>query len=481
MPWTKRLSAIPELGPAGVLRTLLLICGMALVSAPAQEKKLTVYAPGSSYSVSVFDREGRDYAGLIDILEPLGSAVAKLDGQKWKVRFRPAGRKGEIEAQFTVGKSNAKVRSKGVELGSRFLVENGRGLVPVRTLGITLAPFFDAPVEFHEAGRRVFIGSAVVRYTADFRKAPAQLVFSFSSPVNPTISTEPGRLRMVFTREGIIGMGEAAQPLDDRTITNVAFNEVNGAAELTVSGSVPLLASFSDGGKTITVAAAPQPAQAAPSRPPEVPAQPPVPAQAAAAPAGKPRFLIVIDPGHGGDDRGAALGDIPEKDFTLAFARRLRAELDGRGISALLLRDGDSAITLDQRALAANGAHAAVYIGVHAALSGTGIRVYTSDLPSWGKPGAILPWETAQSAYVDASDAVAAGITEELSRRQLTAMQAAAAVRPLNSVAAAAVAIEVSPPEGDIEKFTSTAYQQSVSSAIGSALSALRGRLEAAR
>ncbi len=221
--------------------------------------------------------------------------------------------------------------------------------------------------------------------------------------------------------------------------------------------------------------------QAVPPPSPAAPAQPAAPATTPVTPE-KPRFVVVIDPGHGGEDRGAALGDISEKDFTLAFARRLRVELDGRGIDVVLLRDGDNALTLDQRALAAANAHANVYLAVHAAVSGIGVRVYTSDLPSAGRPGAILPWATAQSAYVVASNSVALGITQELVKRQVAAVEAAAPVRPLNNIGAAAVALELAPPrEGDIAQLTSAAYQDAVSGAIGNVLVALRGRLGAAR
>src|SRR5215470_16697653 len=55
-------------------------------------------------------------------------------------------------------------------------------------------------------------------------------------------------------------------------------------------------------------------------------------AQAQPAP---PRYMVMIDPAHGGSDAGAALNPaMPEKDVTLAFARRLRLELNKRDIEA---------------------------------------------------------------------------------------------------------------------------------------------------
>src|SRR5208337_2855996 len=94
------------------------------------------------------------------------------------------------------------------------------------------------------------------------------------------------------------------------------------------------------------------------------------------------RVLAVVDPAHGGDERGAALTDqLAEKEVTLGFARLLRHELEVRGFAVALLRDGDTSSTLDQRAAAANGARAAIYISLHAASQGSGAHVYTALLP----------------------------------------------------------------------------------------------------
>jgi hypothetical protein len=90
-------------------------------------------------------------------------------------------------------------------------------------------------------------------------------------------------------------------------------------------------------------------------------------------------FFAVIDASHGGDDRGAALSDkLAEKDVTLALARRLRQELEARGMSTMVLRDSDANLTLDQRAIFTNTAHPVIYVALHAASDGNGVRLYTA-------------------------------------------------------------------------------------------------------
>lgn len=65
------------------------------------------------------------------------------------------------------------------------------------------------------------------------------------------------------------------------------------------------------------------------------------------------RHTVVIDPGHGGRDPGNPGLYFPrnmvEKDVTLALGRLLRAELERRGIDALLTRTTDTLIDLVDR------------------------------------------------------------------------------------------------------------------------------------
>jgi len=347
----------------------------------------------------------------------------------------------------------------------------------------------------HESARRVFIGNTAARFTTELKKTePPALVLTFSAPVSPTISTEGGRLKMVFTRDPVISGAENFS-FDDKTISSLAYDESSGSAELTVSGGAPLLASFSNGGRTITVSVAPTQAAHAQVTPAPAASGEPAAAQSPAA-AGTPtgpskaavefphsRFLVIVDASHGGDERGADLGnDIAEKDITLAFARRIRAELQNHGITAVMLRDADTALALQQRAEMANAAHAAVYLTIHAGTMGSGVRVYSSMLaPSNEASVVFLPWETAQARYVNSSRTVADSIVLELGRRRVPSESLEAPVRPLNNIAAVAVAIEVNVPATDPRAFHSPNFQGNVAGAVADAVVAARNRAEEAR
>jgi N-acetylmuramoyl-L-alanine amidase len=200
-----------------------------------------------------------------------------------------------------------------------------------------------------------------------------------------------------------------------------------------------------------------------------------------------PRTLIFLDPAHGGPDPGAHLpNNVLEKDLTLAFATRLRAQLSTAGFALLSTRDADPAVPFptDQRAEIANHAHPAACLILHATSSGSGIHVITSSLPpnTLDDPRATIPWNTAQSASIPQSLALANEIGLALEHAKLPVILSRAAIRPLDNLTCPAIALELAPlTTGDNPTpVTNAAYQQKTAEAITTALTAWRTRLSPA-
>jgi N-acetylmuramoyl-L-alanine amidase len=190
-----------------------------------------------------------------------------------------------------------------------------------------------------------------------------------------------------------------------------------------------------------------------------------------------------VDASHGGNDRGEALSpSLAEKDITVAFARRLRQELESRGISTLVLRDSDANLSLDDRAFFANNTHAAVYIALHAASNGHGVRVYTALLPYGGEDdrGPFRSWTGAQSSSIPLSQAAAASVAGELKKLQVTVRTLTSPIRPLNNIVTAAIAVEVAPPASDLSTLNAPDYQQLIAGAVANGILAIRPQLGAA-
>jgi len=447
-------------------------------SAPsAEEKQLSIYAPGVTYSVPVSEQNGQDYVALLEALEPFGNVSADSEGQKWKLRF------DNLEAEFRRNVPLAKVAGRKFELPAPFVLENNRGLVPLRSLPAMLGLMLRTKTEYHDAGRRLFLGGTATRFTTDLREA--ELSVNFSDPVNPLISTEPGRLKMTFTRDPVVSNSYILR-LENPLVASIAFSENNGRAELVVQGRVPLLAQFAAGGKAIDIVAAPRGAQSA--LPAAVPETAEVPVAAPAPPtlqslAARPPFVVMLDAGHGGDDRGALLSEtLEEKGVTLAFARRLRSELQSHGISAVMSRDADVTVPVEQRAAMADAARVAIFLSLHAASEGRGVRVYTAMINSATvKAGGFVPWDTAQAGYVLTSRALADLVKAELGRHEIPNSELVAPLKPLNNVAAPAIAIEVSPSGADVDSVNAVVYQQRIAAAIAEAIVVGRPRVEAQR
>jgi len=215
-------------------------------------------------------------------------------------------------------------------------------------------------------------------------------------------------------------------------------------------------------------------------------AQPPAPSAANSK-------LVFLDPAHGASDPGATLADhVQEKDVTLAIAARLRTALTAAGFTVVAARDSDLSdpLTTDQRAEAANRAHAAACIVIHATGTGSGVHVYTSTLqplyPQQNDPDSPTafvptPWDTAQAAFVSGSQALASALATGLGNAHLASLTGQAPLRPLDNLMCPAVAIELAPlpaPGVGATPVTDAAYQQQVATALAASLSTWRDQLE---
>jgi N-acetylmuramoyl-L-alanine amidase len=463
------------------LRTLLrisslLFLGTLLVSG-APEKHLSVYSTAANYSLPLVQREGHDYVGLLELLEPLGRVTAKADNSRWRLRYN------NVQAEFEVNKTRARIQGRDADLGGKFLIENKRGLVPVGSLSALLPRILGGPVSLHEVSDRLFIGSVATHFTASLSgDNPPKLVFHFTAPVNPTIATDAGVLRMTFSREPLVGPASPTLTFGSKVISSATYVENNGAAVVTVNASVPVIALFANEGRTLVISPTSTPAPSATSAAASNPPTTPPPAPAVPPPAAAPpprRYFAIVDASHGGDDHGETLSTtLTEKDVTVALARSLRQELESRGISTLVLRDSDANLSVDQRAVFTNADHAAIYIAVHATSTGHGVRVYTALLP-YGEDdrGPFRSWSTAQHPTLPLSQSTASAVASELQKRQLSVRTLSAALRPLNNLTGPALAIEVAPQGSDLSQLTAPDYQQLVTGAVATAIAAVRDQL----
>jgi len=79
------------------------------------------------------------------------------------------------------------------------------------------------------------------------------------------------------------------------------------------------------------------------------------------------KYVVVIDPGHGGADPGAVANGVMEKNITLALARALRDKMHATGrYNVVMTRDRDYYIKLQDRKEIARKVNADLFISLHA-------------------------------------------------------------------------------------------------------------------
>jgi N-acetylmuramoyl-L-alanine amidase len=212
------------------------------------------------------------------------------------------------------------------------------------------------------------------------------------------------------------------------------------------------------------------PAVLAAQQPIPSPPPPPKPAPSPAA----PRFVVLLDAAHGGDDPGGKFGSLAEKDLTLALSVRLRSLLAARGVSVITIRESDTTVTPERRAEIANHAGAQACISLHATQTGSGVHMFVSSLAQQD-PARIAAWKTAQSAWINRSLALEGALNAALLQNGMNVTLGRTAMPSLDSMICPAIAVEFAPAStGKDEKpgtaLDDPAYQARLAEALAAGL-----------
>jgi N-acetylmuramoyl-L-alanine amidase len=333
-------------------------------------------------------------------------------------------------------------------------IRDGRAwYVPVDFVSRALAPISSTRIDLRKPSRLLLLGDVrMPRVAARVESLGAQsrVTLDVAPPTPHAVSQDGTHLLVRFDADAL-----DAPNLHASTTTDIVQGLRLGDAAQTVEIDLgPRYGSFRAadqagpaGATRILIDLLPQtetsPATPPPNAPPTPPAAPETPPLLDLPPAGGLR-TIVIDPGHGGDDTGArgAQGTL-EKNVTLAVARRLKASIEARlGTRVLLTRDGDQTVGLDQRAAVANNNKADLFVSLHTNASvrpaAAGAQVFYLALEGYGEAAQraaqtprdalpvlgggtrdieIIPWQMAQARYIDQSAAFARTIEAALRER----------------------------------------------------------------
>lgn len=349
----------------------------------------------------------------------------------------------------------ASVNGRVVTLPAPLARAGRRLLVPIDFIPRALAPIYDSPIDLRRASRLLIVGTIRVARAAvriDAVGPPTRATVEVTPALLVSPAFDSGRVLVRIEAEAL---DAAPPPAPAGLIDQIQIGQTTTIAfALNSRAGTPRVSTTTTTESTrvtieVPLAAPAQDTSVAPVPPAPPPPTPPQPGQTATDPA--PPLLgsaarlqtMVIDPGHGGDDRGGRgpKGTL-EKQITLDVARRLKTLIETRlGVRVVMTRDEDRGISLDERDAVANNSKADLFLSLHVnaapspSVKGTEVYYLRLDrageearrsaaatelvLPAVGggtRPIEVIPWDLAQASHVDASSRFASMLEEELEK-----------------------------------------------------------------
>ncbi len=423
-----------------------------------------------------------DYLPLFPMLNLVGTVRGiKGSGDSVNVYF------GDTELRFRADNATVEVGKSKVKLDNPTRFVEGQWLVPIEILSRVLPRIVVQPIQYQRGARRIFIGGAKpATYAVKLVPTPtgSRVVVDFSDAVGVKTASKDGRWIFYLSGRPVEPLESHIEFQNNPYVSSLDFDDQDGVPKLILvpaTQGLDLYPTLEQGNKVLSAEVAkPAPAGTAPSQATSGETTAPAPTPSGQAPAGAPPVaapglpeasgtpgmpIVVLDPGHGGDDPGAhGANGVLEKNLVAQFAAQVRSALLASGrYRVLLTRSGDTAVDFDQRATIANAAHPEAFLTLHAGALGSVVpRVvvysFQPPLPVMQIEGAAvrplwIPWDRTQEYYLPRSRSLAQAIQQQLARVQgVTADKPdMAPARTLRNINAPAVAVEIGSLESNLD------------------------------
>jgi len=310
-----------------------LALALAILLAAAALAAVTLVSPTGSVEIA----SRGDLYDLLAIFRQAGveTAFARAAGSY-------TARAGEHEVQFTPGGSLAVVDGRLVALPGPIRTVEGKVLASIETANALLRPFSWQLEAQGERLELLQVSGVEAIVLSQVQAAEGTLLVLRGCRQQPRVSWRGGELTLRF--EGPV---ELAAPIEASGVV-VGGGLVGHELTLRLTPGVEVAGSYhlEDPPRFVVrlSAATPAPLEARGEGP-----------------------VVVLDPGHGGEDWGAAgPGGELEKNIVLGIARLTAAQLQARGVAVRLTREGDETVPLGERTALANRLRATLFLSIHA-------------------------------------------------------------------------------------------------------------------
>lgn len=322
---------------------------------------------------------------------------------------------GEREVQFTPGGTLAVVDGRLVPLPGPIRVVEDRPVATMATINALLAPLGWSLRGTAAAPQLVPLAAAPGLEISLTRSPTGTLVVARGSSLRPRMDPSPGELRLTYGAP----LRLAAPPTGEGEVLGAEVRDTT------------LLLRLAPGVEAVSTYPL--------DNPPRYVVRLAATAPTADLVTHRVGPLVVLDPGHGGEDHGArGPGGELEKDIVLSVARMTAARLQATGIEARLTREGDENLSLQDRTALANRLRADAFVSIHAnastARGARGAETYfmsadasdavaaraaaTENLDASPDTVQLILWDLAHVANLNASSRLARAIQGRLNHLQ---------------------------------------------------------------
>lgn len=384
---------------------LFLVCSGGLL-----EAQVTVTVDGERVhsNARLMRRNGTIYVAVEDLLKDIGG-ITYYSPIMNKVNLKY----GKSFWVLSLDKGVAVSEEREIPLDNQVIVEDNKVYVSLELLGKLFGfrvsqrsaapPLPETPTPAPEGEGIVLSGIRFSSYDPEMR---TRITFDFQRGVPLFTSRVDRTQNVVDILFENCTLGDVATPLviNDARVGTITLRQEgkNLRAMISFKGVVKLQEGKLDGANPrayfdlislveVTETTAPSPSPLPPSPSPR-PSPSPVPSF---GPSPSPpleavnRNVVVLDPGHGGNDPGCVHNGYQEKTIVLAIAKRVKTILESRGYTVYMTREDDTYPTFDERYNLANSRNPFVFVSIHCNASpnpkASGVEVFVGGTKPRGE------------------------------------------------------------------------------------------------
>jgi N-acetylmuramoyl-L-alanine amidase len=382
-----------SLSLAAVVVVVSLLCHGSAPAQPSPAGTEASFLPptGTSLFIRSIERDGRVLLAVNDVAAALEGTVA-YDAETRSYELKLKGH----SAVFGTEAPLAVVDTRIVSLTTPVSADGATAFADAdffqKVLGAILSVSFSFdPKTRVLSAHRVEVPEVTVEAAVSEFDPTTRVVFRFSQPPTYRFEKSDGQVVLRFPGQRLVST-TAEKTVDSPRVSRVTIRGSEAAVFLKEKGLAANVYALGAPPRLVVEVTTPVLAGGLPT---PVPAPAGTPAPSVPAAGGTEPKTVVLDAGHGGTEEGAKGPDgLLEKEATLQLVRVMKEILTRRGYRVVTTRDTDASVGLEDRAAAANAAHADVFVSVHCnasrAPAAHGTEVYYLSLDASDRASAAL-------------------------------------------------------------------------------------------